>query len=264
MNRALSWCVVVVVACLFQTATAMAVPNLISYQGVLNDSSGEPVSATVSMTFSIYDVASGGTALWSEIQSVQVSNGVFNVRLGLVQQLTSPVLQISTLYLGIQVGADPEMTPRQLIVSQSYVHAPIPIGSIMAWAKNLLGVPDLPDGWVECNGQFLSDTESPLNGRTIPDLNTSNRFLRGNTESGGYGGVESHNHFSPASKWHDKNLFILSGDYGAEQTGVGTYGMINESYFSYGYSGGTITNFKTSSVNAIPPYYEIVWIMKVK
>lgn len=61
------------------TSTAAAIPNLISYQGVLNDSGGLPVSSTVSMTFKIYNVAPGGTALLNETQSVQVSNGVFNV-----------------------------------------------------------------------------------------------------------------------------------------------------------------------------------------
>lgn len=59
----------------------------------------------------------------------------------------------------------------------------VPIGSIQAWHKDLSGV-SLPDGWVECNGQLLSDPESPLNGETIPDLNGESRFLRGSSTSG--------------------------------------------------------------------------------
>lgn len=118
---------------------AYAVPNLISYQGVLNDSSGTPVSSTVIMTFSIYDVETGGTALWSETQSVNVSNGLFNVQLGSVQQLISEVFNIDTLFLGIQVGSDPEMAPRQQITSAAFAHKTpfinqdfLPVGTIMA------------------------------------------------------------------------------------------------------------------------------------
>lgn len=60
----------------------------------------------------------------------------------------------------------------------------VPIGSIIPWHKSIPGVPALPDGWVECNGQVLEATGSPLHGQVIPDLNASGRFLRGATESG--------------------------------------------------------------------------------
>ena len=60
----------------------------------------------------------------------------------------------------------------------------VPVGAIIPWVKDLTNTPSLPEGWVECNGQTLSDTESVYDGQTIPDLNSSNRFLRGNTSSG--------------------------------------------------------------------------------
>jgi hypothetical protein len=60
----------------------------------------------------------------------------------------------------------------------------VPIGSIIPWHKSIPGVPPLPDGWVECNGQVLEATGSPLHGQVIPDLNAAGRFLRGATESG--------------------------------------------------------------------------------
>lgn len=234
-----------VMACVWVTTIAYAVPNLISYQGVLNDSSGNPLSTTVSMTFSIYGVASGGTALWSETQSVQVSNGVFNVKLGSIQALTSSVFQADTLFLGVQVGADPEMTPRQQITSGAYAHkaeavshAAIPIGTIMAWAKNFTGVPALSNGWVECNGQMLNDVLSPLNGQVIPDLNGTNgakRFLRGAHNSGALGGSDTHEHPMKVDSNHD---------------GGGIPGIADER--------------ATLSASSLPSYYEVVWIMKVK
>ncbi len=66
-----------------------------------------------------------------------------------------------------------------------------PIGSIVAWLKSYANTPALPSGWVECNGQTLSDADSVYNGQAIPNLNGDNRFLRGNSTSGGTGGEES-------------------------------------------------------------------------
>ena len=60
----------------------------------------------------------------------------------------------------------------------------VPIGSIQAWHGSMTGVPNMPWGWVLCNGATLSDSESPLNGQIIPNLNGDGRFLRGSTTSG--------------------------------------------------------------------------------
>jgi hypothetical protein len=59
-----------------------------------------------------------------------------------------------------------------------------PIGTIKAWHKDFTNTPSLPWGWIECNGQSLSDTESPYDGEIIPDLNGDGRFLRGSATSG--------------------------------------------------------------------------------
>ncbi len=82
------------------------------------------------------------------------------------------------------------------VVSSSYQPVP-PIGSIIAWHKSMSGTPSLPYGWVECNGQTLSDPASPYHNQTIPNLNgdasganspglneKAGMFLRGGTSSG--------------------------------------------------------------------------------
>ena len=123
-----------------------AVPNLISYQGILNDAAGDPVDneTGLQMTFSIYEVASGGTALWSEVQTVPVTEGVFNVTLGDVNKdLPSELFRKESLWLGIKVGNDAEMTPRQRITSAGYAHTSemltegvVPVGTIVTWMKD--------------------------------------------------------------------------------------------------------------------------------
>ena len=70
----------------------------------------------------------------------------------------------------------------------------IAIGGVYGWMKNLPGVPALGSEFVECNGQVLDDAASPLDGISLPDLNVTQRFLRGATTSGVTGGNDSHAH----------------------------------------------------------------------
>ena len=60
----------------------------------------------------------------------------------------------------------------------------IPIGGIIHWHGNLTGCPNLPDNFVECNGQVLSDSRSPFDGETMPNINVDGRFVRGDATSG--------------------------------------------------------------------------------
>ena len=95
-----------------------AVPQKVSYQGYLTDSGGNPVNGPVSIVFYIYNVNAGGAALWSETQSVAVNNGIYSVILGSVTPIN---LQFNEqYYLGVKVGADAEMTPRQALTSTPY------------------------------------------------------------------------------------------------------------------------------------------------
>lgn len=246
MNRIFILSKTVLVTYLLLLTTAYAVPNLISYQGVLNDSGGLPISSTVIMAFSIYDAPTGGTSLWTETQSVQVANGIFNVELGSVNPLGSSLFSQDELYLGIQVASDPEMTTRQRLTTGSYSYraasadsaaeltqAYSPVGAILAWVKDMPGVPPLPDGWLECNGQTISDPESPMNGQAVPNLN--GRFLRGYTTSGGVGGSQTHNHFVSPSSGQGNNGFYQCGPC-----------------------------YYTNYADHLPPYYNVVWIIKIK
>lgn len=120
-----------------------------------------------------------------------------------------------------------------------------PIGSIISWLKTFTNTPALPGGWVECNGQSLSDAESVYNGQTIPDLNGDNRFMRGNSTSGGTGGDEAmaHTHTVTANN---------SG--AAEGSGGG----------DWNHTGLTVGSSAASNDENRPPFYDVVWIMRVK
>ena len=85
--------------------------------------------------------------------------------------------------------ADTLIAGTTLVEKESRSIGDVPIGGIIPWLKNLTGVPNLPDGWVLCDGSVVTDNLSLLNGVTIPDLNGDALFLRGNDTAGGTGGA---------------------------------------------------------------------------
>jgi len=82
-------------------------------QGVLRDLVGRAVDdGNYQMTFKLYQVSTGGTAVWEETQNaVRVVSGIFSAKLGSVTPL--PVLDPSlTFYLGVTTPGGGEMVPR--------------------------------------------------------------------------------------------------------------------------------------------------------
>jgi len=104
----------------FPFGSDAAVPNTINYQGYLTDADGNPINGTTNILFMIYDADSEGTTLWTEIHTgVLVAEGIFNVILGTSTALPSGFWDYP-VYLGITVGGDTEMTPRQELSSVAY------------------------------------------------------------------------------------------------------------------------------------------------
>ncbi len=95
-----------------QTSHAQ-IPRMLSYQGVLTDSLGNPKpDGTYSLTFRLYDVESDGTALWTEAKTLSVERGLFSTNLG-DQVVFGPNVAFDRQYwLSVQVGSGPELSPR--------------------------------------------------------------------------------------------------------------------------------------------------------
>ncbi len=97
---------------------AEAVTGAIPIQGQLTDEEGNPLNGTYEITMRLYDSTAGDAApLCQEVESVTVENGLFNVALN---GCTGSQVDGRQLYLGIQVGDDDEMTPRQPIYPVPY------------------------------------------------------------------------------------------------------------------------------------------------
>ena len=105
--------------CLMLSAYA-ALPPALNYQGHLTDSNGVPIDGPVNMVFAIYDIDTGGTALWSDTRSVTIDQGVFSIELGGSSNPFPPGLFENPLWMGLSVGADAEMSPRRPISSVGF------------------------------------------------------------------------------------------------------------------------------------------------
>jgi len=120
-------------------AKAEGIAQTVNYQARLMNSSGINVGdGTYSMKISIYSQASGGSHLWSASTTeqtptgtvqpieVEVKNGLFSILLGDISddQVAFPegLFNNESLYLGITIGADSEMTPRKRLSAVPYAY----------------------------------------------------------------------------------------------------------------------------------------------
>ncbi len=101
-------------------ALAASSTQMINYQGKLFDGATAPIDGDVSVVFSIYDGETASVALWTEPQTVTFDEGLYSVKLGEVNPIPSNLFNGSERYLGIKVGADPEMTPRSQLTSVAF------------------------------------------------------------------------------------------------------------------------------------------------
>lgn len=179
-----------------------------------------------------------------------------------VQNIRFVVAKTTTAESGASIGVLTAFASTDVIVSEV---PSTPIGSIVAWAKTLSGVPAIPTGWVECDGATLSDPDSPLDGVTMPDLQ-GGEFLRGNSSSGGTGGAatvtltggesgtSAHVHAAAT------NSYVTAPAGANDVSGFGGVGAI-------GLATNTAASAEANADDAhenLPPYYDVVWIIRVK
>ena len=97
------------------------VPPLINHQGQLLDNEGKPANGDYSMVFSIYNVATGGSALYRESRKVTVRGGVYNIFIGSVTPIPQDLFDEPPheRYLEVTVN-ETVLTPRRQFGSVPY------------------------------------------------------------------------------------------------------------------------------------------------
>lgn len=140
---------------LSSVAIAAGVPQTITHQGRLYDAGDKPINATLSVKLAIYAGASAATPIWTETDSVTFDEGYFSISMGQTTPFPPGLFDGNVRYLGIAVGADPEMTPRVAVQSVPYaLVAGDAIGDIHPSSVSVNGtvVIDSSGAWVGSGG----------------------------------------------------------------------------------------------------------------
>lgn len=105
------------------------VPRIMNYQAKLTDDAGIAVSDTNrTIAFMIYNTESGGSPLWAETLSVNITKGLFDVQLGEVHSLNIPFDAPYWIELKVDQNDDGDVTdptdetlePREKLAAVSY------------------------------------------------------------------------------------------------------------------------------------------------
>jgi hypothetical protein len=133
------------------TTENQGVPRLVRFSGVIKDAAGAVPSNDVTLTFSLYEQENGGSPLWSETQTVQLSkDGRYNVLLGSASADGLPrdlFMTNRARWVAVQPGiAGMNELPRVLLVG-------VPYAIKAADAETLGGLP--------ASAFLLANTTSP-------------------------------------------------------------------------------------------------------
>jgi hypothetical protein len=196
-------------------------------QGRLTDKNGVPLNGTYSITAALYSTSSGGTAVCSDEDDVDVTNGLFMMTLDYCDHSD---IDGRLLYLGIKVGSDAEMTPRKEIAAVPYAHSLRPGAIISSTLNTVLTVRsngDSPTG-----GAIEAFA---LDGNAVYGSSTNGfggYFLGGSSGDGGVYGEA--NNILGVGVWgeNDGGGIALYGNTTSTGTGVPTLYLVQ----------GTITN----------------------
>ena len=149
----------VLLVCMLAWSFAPAqVPRTLSYQGVLTDSLGNAKSdGTYSFTFRLYDVSTGGGALWTDTKDLYVARGLFTTMLGDKIPFGPSITFDRKYWLGVTLEPGAELSPRAELSSSAY--------SLRAQQADSAGIAGtVPDGTVTASkipaGQVVKGVNS--------------------------------------------------------------------------------------------------------
>jgi fibronectin-binding autotransporter adhesin len=158
-------------------------PTTINFQGKVVNANGTNVTnGTYSFLFKMYTASSGGIAVWTETDSLTVTNGVFQVNLGNSCLFftanacnNSTPINFSTnpnIYLGITFNSDPagEMTPRVQLQSVPYAYNADNLGGLGSSQYAQLSPGSAQTGFISINGALTLGGSQTFSGTTAQTI----------------------------------------------------------------------------------------------
>jgi len=137
MRIKIFFCFPALILMMFCAISANAqVPQLINYQGQLNDVDGGPRNGTFDFEFRIYGAQTGGSSLWSEKQNNITTDPNFSVLLGSVTAFPSNLFASGTSrFLEVRVEGI-TLSPREQFASVPYAFTSGSGGGGSVWSTN--------------------------------------------------------------------------------------------------------------------------------
>lgn len=167
---------------------------LLNVQGILRTASGNAVpDGPQNVTFKLYTVASGGTALWEETAQVNVTAGIYNYNLGNQTDLDAGIFA-NKIFLGVTIDGT-ELLPRAELTYapysiRAYTASTVACSGAVGDVKYSILNPtqfaaENGDCWVPMDGRSIVGSKlAAATGRSsIPDC--SGLFIRSQEFSGG-------------------------------------------------------------------------------
>lgn len=208
-------------------------------------------------------ILAGGVAAQSKSLETTSGNGL-TFATGVASPTTERmrITQVGNVGVGVTAPAtavEVSGTVSATILYSQNAMASLPIGVVLPWHKNFTGVPTLPNGWLECNGQTINDAQSPMNGQAVPNLNSQvyaggrGYYIRGGSTSG---------NTNPST--------VLSGNaskYNFSYSGSNYYGVNYGQFVDT--ENGSRALYSTTDNTLGDPYFQVaamtvVFIIKIK
>ena len=213
-------------------AGTTSVDHKITYQGVLTDAGGNPLSGTYDFKFELYGAATGGTKLWEQtMNGVSVQDGLVNVAL----DVDPEEFNGQALWLAITVDGQ-LLSPRQEM-------RPVPYAMSVRPGAVIDG--DLSDSALTVNNQggvslwASSDADTAVVGISSSSASPNNAVVGWNQGTGaGVRGLSAGG-YGVSGETEDDAEYQAAGVYGYS-THNRTYGVLGESEWGIGVDGRSV------------------------
>ena len=246
---------VIISLALISLVSAAAPQTIITYQGLLPWTGGDPMNGATQMQFALYTSSTETSSIWLETHpTVTVSNNRYTVLLGSVTPLPADFFT-QQYSLGVTVGTNAEITPREALSGAAYATPATPVDSLGSMAPaaavgtTLQGSAKVANGpysmtlrgggqdnagsvGLDLNADYLNPFLNVHLFGAYDGLDTSSRI--GQVDSKRYGGGLALSHTYPGRA----NVFI----------GAATMHELNE-YFAHAYLGVQVKTSDTVLLN---------------
>ena len=151
---------------------SFSVPAMLSHQGHIVQSDGEPMVGVIELVFTLYN--SNDTEVWTETIPLAFDNGDYSVILGEENSISDSILSNEELYLGVAVQGQPEFSPRHRVVSVPYALRAEVADSVVGTVDAQGGLLVNGSAVIDSDGNWVGESGSGSPGESIIVENEGN------------------------------------------------------------------------------------------